>query len=161
VWLYLDGSLASTKSTAAVAVISNTAPLVAGDNACVNFDGTKRFTGLLDEIKIYQTALIPEQVSAAAELRSTPIVLLRSGTGKLALENNPSPARFKWQIDPEPGESFTTADIAGIELETSTDLIVWTVVPGAMGVNQGKVEIIDLSAFGKRMSFYRLVYRRP
>jgi hypothetical protein len=39
-------------------------PLVAGRQSLPGFDGTKRFTGLLDEIKIYQMALAPEQVTA-------------------------------------------------------------------------------------------------
>jgi hypothetical protein len=57
--IYVDGNLSATGTTADVTVISNGASLRAGISACTGADGTTRFSGQLDEIRIFDRALTP------------------------------------------------------------------------------------------------------
>jgi hypothetical protein len=57
--VYVDGNLSASGSTADVTVISNAASLRAGISACTGADGTTRFSGRLDEIRIFDRALTP------------------------------------------------------------------------------------------------------
>jgi hypothetical protein len=132
-YIYLDGKVAATMASPGVTMISNAAPLLAGNNPCVAFrDSTRRFKGLLDEIKIYDMALTPRQVAAAAA-RSAPTVF-RATTPKLLVESSPTSGRFMWRIDPEAGHAFTTEDISGLDLESSLDMKIWTIIPAPRGL---------------------------
>jgi hypothetical protein len=55
--LFVDGMFSASGTTADITVISNGADLIAGKSACTGADGTTRFDGELDEIKIYDRAL--------------------------------------------------------------------------------------------------------
>lgn len=62
--LFVDGTLDVSAITPGIANISNSVNLVAGRSACVGADGTVRFTGQLDEIAIYQRALVANELQA-------------------------------------------------------------------------------------------------
>lgn len=50
--LYVDGRLQVTKSTSGITTINNGATLTAGKSPCTGIDGTRYFTGTLDEIVV-------------------------------------------------------------------------------------------------------------
>lgn len=65
-WLYVDGVLRDSKSTANVIRLTNAAPLQIGRSVCENMDGTIPLTGQIDEIEIFQRALSATEVNALA-----------------------------------------------------------------------------------------------
>ena len=65
---YLDGKLSGSNTTNGVAALSNTALLKAGNSPCVGISGIVFYSGLLDEIKIYCSALSASQIAASAGL---------------------------------------------------------------------------------------------
>jgi hypothetical protein len=67
--LYIDGELDVSGSTAGVTNISNTADLIAGTGPCAS-SGSHYFTGLLDEIEIFNRALTPDEIRAIADAGS-------------------------------------------------------------------------------------------
>ncbi|MBI2361462.1 MAG: LamG domain-containing protein, partial [Deltaproteobacteria bacterium] len=62
--LYIDGVLDSSGTTSGVTNIGNSASLEAGKSTCTGVDGTEFFTGLLDEIEIYNRALSASEIQA-------------------------------------------------------------------------------------------------
>ena len=72
--IYIDGVLDVAGGTAGVTNIINAADFVIGRSTCGPSDGTDFFTGLLDEISLYERAL------SASEVKS---IFLAGGAGKL------------------------------------------------------------------------------
>ena len=62
--LYIDGILDSSNTTPGVTNLNTAASLIAGKSTCTGVDGTNFFTGLLDEIEIYDRALSAAEVQA-------------------------------------------------------------------------------------------------
>src|SRR5262249_40013945 len=62
--LYIDGTLEATTTTPAALNLANNAPMRAGVSKCDGVDGTRPFTGELDELKIFRTALTQPQIQA-------------------------------------------------------------------------------------------------
>ncbi len=62
--LYIDGAFEATGSTPGVTYLNTSGNFVIGRSACVGVDGTQYFTGLLDEITVYQQALSLAEVQA-------------------------------------------------------------------------------------------------
>src|SRR2546426_107691 len=62
--IYIDGVLDATSTTPGVTNIVNSVNLIAGRTACTGLDGTFSFTGLLDEIEIFNRALAPNEIQA-------------------------------------------------------------------------------------------------
>jgi hypothetical protein len=60
----VDGLLSNTGTSPGVTNISNGAELIAGKSACTGVDGTDFYTGLLDEIEIYNRALTASEIQA-------------------------------------------------------------------------------------------------
>jgi len=239
--IYRDGELLGAVTNRFVTSLANPHPLVAGLDPC-----KARFTGQLDEIKLFDQALTEAQIASAAKVvdvlqiraqpkggifkvapgshtlvvdayspsdlplryqwyrNGTPIseatrsgytvspvdattvgsysvrvtdgvttltsdpavvwvgpTLLAPKLPKLQLPGNTRPTRFQWVIEPEPGQNFTATDLAGVDLETSDDLKVWTIIPGAVTLVDGRVTIVDAEAFARRSAYYRVVYRDP
>ena len=70
---YVDGFLKWQTDTGFTANVTNNAALTAGTSACTGADGTVRFTGVLDEIRIADTAdpnLLPPLFHCADATRS-------------------------------------------------------------------------------------------
>ncbi len=65
-WLYVDG-FGTSHSTTGTTNLSSTAPLQAGTGPCSNRDGSKPFSGQLDEIQVFNRALSPSEVLALAQ----------------------------------------------------------------------------------------------
>jgi hypothetical protein len=61
--LYIDGQIRGS-ATSGPANISSTAPILLGNDVCVNADGTKPYAGFLDEIQYLNVALSQAQVQA-------------------------------------------------------------------------------------------------
>ena len=64
--LYIDGNLEATSTTPATAYLSNNASMRAGVSTCDGVDGTRPFTGELDELMIFRSALTQPQIQALA-----------------------------------------------------------------------------------------------
>lgn len=167
-FVYRDSLLVGSAHGFALADLPQVARLLVGINPCsigVPSSLNPEFysnpmIGRLDEIKIYRTALIGPEI--AAEWRAAPTPLAPPGVApNLAIDGLREPTRFRWQISPRPGQTLSQQDLAGVDLETSSDLRLWKVIPGAVRLVDGQVEIVDLDAFAKRESFYRLTYRDP
>ena len=62
--LYIDGNLEATSTTPATAYLSNNASMRAGVSTCDGVDGTRPFTGELDELMIFRYALTQPQIQA-------------------------------------------------------------------------------------------------
>ncbi len=62
--LYIDGALEVTGSTPGATYLNTSGNFVIGRSACVGVDGTQYFTGLLDEITVYQQALSLAEIQA-------------------------------------------------------------------------------------------------
>lgn len=162
-FVYRNGVRIAAASAQQVANLADAGRLFAGINAC-NIGVPSPFhpefynnplLGQLDEIKIYDRALVRPEI--AAEWRRTPPLLAGPmGRSRQLLAGSPDLTRFIWQIDPEPGQAFSEQDLSGVELEASEDLAQWSAVPGAARLVGGRVELVDADAFAKRRSFYRL-----
>lgn len=63
--IYVDGALDVSKSTPGTTNLSNTAGLIAGRSTCTGVDGTGAFTGLMDELAIFDRALASTEIEAA------------------------------------------------------------------------------------------------
>jgi hypothetical protein len=68
--VYIDGTLDSAATTGAVANVSNSAPLTAGESVCDGRDGTVPFQGQLDEIELFSRALSASEILAVYEAGS-------------------------------------------------------------------------------------------
>jgi len=68
--VYIDGVLDSAMSTLAVANVSNSASLSAGESICDHLDGTVPLTGQLDEIQAFARALSAAEIKAIYEAGS-------------------------------------------------------------------------------------------
>jgi hypothetical protein len=75
--IFVDGILDVAGATAAVTDIHNDADIVIGRSACVAGDGTDFFTGVLDEISLYDRALSASEISA---------IFSATGEGKLKVK---------------------------------------------------------------------------
>jgi hypothetical protein len=62
--IYIDGVLAATKSKRRAVDIWNDEPLRAGMSICVGVDGTRPFSGELDELMIFERALTQKKIQA-------------------------------------------------------------------------------------------------
>ena len=62
--LYIDGNLEATTTSATTVNVTNNAPMRAGVSTCDGIDGTAAFTGELDELMIFRTALAQPQIQA-------------------------------------------------------------------------------------------------
>ena len=62
--LYIDGNLEATTTSATTVNVTNNAPMRAGVSKCDGIDGTVAFTGELDELMIFSTALTQPQLQA-------------------------------------------------------------------------------------------------
>jgi hypothetical protein len=61
--LYIDGQIRGS-GTSGIANISSTAPILVGNDICLNVDGTKPYAGFLDELVYLNVALSQTQVQA-------------------------------------------------------------------------------------------------
>ena len=62
--VYIDGVLDVTGTTGGVTNVVNSSLLIAGRSTCTGVDGTHFFTGLLDELEIFNRALSAEEIAA-------------------------------------------------------------------------------------------------
>jgi sialidase-1 len=62
--LYVDGNLEATGTSPTTINVTNQAPMRAGVSKCDGIDGTHPFTGELDELMIFRTALTQPQIQA-------------------------------------------------------------------------------------------------
>jgi len=62
--LYIDGNLEATTTSATTVNVANNAAMRAGVSKCDGIDGTVAFTGELDELMIFRTALTQPQIQA-------------------------------------------------------------------------------------------------
>jgi hypothetical protein len=62
--LYIDGNLEATTTTPATEYLANSAAMRAGVSTCDGVDGTSPFTGELDELMIFRSALTQPQIQA-------------------------------------------------------------------------------------------------
>jgi hypothetical protein len=62
--VYIDGAVDASQTTPGVTNISNSASLIAGKSACTGSGATEFFTGLLDEIEIFNRALSEIEIQA-------------------------------------------------------------------------------------------------
>jgi len=62
--LYIDGTLEATTTSPATRYLANDAPMRAGVSTCDGVDGTVAFTGELDELMIFRSALTQPQIQA-------------------------------------------------------------------------------------------------
>ena len=62
--LYIDGNLEATTTTPTTQYLANNAPMRAGVSTCDGIDGTHPFTGELDELMIFRSALSQPQIQA-------------------------------------------------------------------------------------------------
>jgi hypothetical protein len=62
--LYIDGTLEATTTTPTAVNLVNNAHILAGANPCDGVDGTVPFTGELDELMIFRSALTQPQIQA-------------------------------------------------------------------------------------------------
>jgi hypothetical protein len=62
--LYVDGALEATTTSATTLNLTNNAPMRAGVSTCDGIDGTSPFTGELDELMIFRSALTQPQIQA-------------------------------------------------------------------------------------------------
>ena len=60
--VYVDGSFHKTATTSGIASINNTAPLNLGVSACDNVDYTFPFSGIADEVQIFDRALTATEI---------------------------------------------------------------------------------------------------
>lgn len=163
--LYLDGRRVDERFSDGTVPLDNDAPLRFGVGACT--DGGRRgfnvwpFAGALDEIKFFHLALTDRQIAAAAERRVVPAVLGRTARSRALVDADGGTSRFRWVLEPDAGRPFTAEDVGEVALERSVDLRLWKVVPGAVRLVDGSVEVIDPELFRKRESFYRLAFRDP
>jgi Concanavalin A-like lectin/glucanases superfamily len=72
--LYIDGNLEATITTPTTQYLANNAPMRAGVSTCDGIDGTHPFTGKLDELMIFRSAL-----SQTSRLRLTDRLLHAAG----------------------------------------------------------------------------------
>jgi hypothetical protein len=70
--MYIDGVLDASQTIDGVTTLHNIVPLRAGMSACVNVDGTRPFTGQLDEQMIFRQALSQEQIQAVIDYLTGP-----------------------------------------------------------------------------------------
>ena len=68
--VYIDGVLDVAGTTPGVTTIVNSSHLIAGKSTCTGIDGTDFFTGLLDELEIFNRALTAEEIRAIYEAGS-------------------------------------------------------------------------------------------
>lgn len=117
------------------------------------------FFGRLDEIRIYPVALVgdPGPRCAGHRPRSRYLNL----PPQLVVDGVAGPTRFKWLIEPAPGQTLSAEDADGVDLEASPDLRIWTVIPGRCGWWKAGSRSRNIEAFSKRASFYRIVRRDP
>lgn len=244
--VYQDGVRVFNRTNSFITRISNLSPVIAGKGICAG-SSDRPFQGLIDEIKLYDVALSPEQIAEAAQavailqIRGQPkgatfktnalshtlvvdafspqsrslryqwfldgralegatrasytvapvdrrtegryTVVVSDGVtevrsepatvfiGPAALIPRPpqlvqepgadGPARLKWILDPPDDRAFAASDVQGIDLEVSSDLKFWSVIPGAARLVNGKVEVLDAEAFSQRHAYYRIAYRDP
>ena len=79
--LYIDGALDGTSNGPGVANISNTADLIAGQGPCAS-SGSNYFTGLLDEIEVFNRALNSNEIAG---------IYQAGGAGKCKPQGTPTP----------------------------------------------------------------------
>ncbi len=60
--MYIDGVFDKINTTSGISNMVNSANLIAGKSACVNLSLNRHFTGLLDELEIFDRALIAEEI---------------------------------------------------------------------------------------------------
>ncbi|MEP0365792.1 MAG: LamG-like jellyroll fold domain-containing protein [Cyclobacteriaceae bacterium] len=71
--IYINGSLEAIQSINNEINIGNTATFGIGSgNACINVDATRRFTGDVDELRIYNRAITDEEAAALPNLVTSP-----------------------------------------------------------------------------------------
>lgn len=166
--VYRDGVRVATGRAEVLAALTAQGRLLAGVDPCnIRTSTTSEpvnhanpFFGRLDEIRIYPVALVRPEI--VAEMRRAPATLANPNLPpQLVVDGVDGPTRFKWLIEPAPGQTLTSADADGVDLEASPDLRIWTVIPGAVRLVGGRVEIADIEAFSKRESFYRIIRRDP
>lgn len=127
--IYINGVLEDTESSSFTLDIDNNAVLSIADSPCIGQDGTSRFRGLIDELRIYNRALIlpevlsfylnPDQITT----RDTVVFL---GNNVVPRINSPCATNFSWSptdgvsdpTDPEPTiapDSTTTYTLTFID----------------------------------------------
>ena len=62
--VYVDGVAEGVSSLPVATAISNSAAFIVGKSPCVGVDGTLQYKGLLDDIRIYDRALGPDEIAA-------------------------------------------------------------------------------------------------
>lgn len=157
--LYVDGVLAVqvVNEKWADHGVDNDSALRLGAGAC-----GLPLKGWIDEVRIYNQTLTPAEVAAQANAQAISLVdRARMGTRRLAVDLGLGNAHFTWIIEPDSQETFAVSTLEGVELEATTDLKSWKVVPGAVRLVEGKLEVVDSKAPVNGGSYYRLAYRNP
>src|SRR5262249_43943967 len=62
--IYIDGVLTASVTMPGIANIVNSTPIIAGRTACTGIPPTQSFTGLLDELEIFNRALSQTEIQA-------------------------------------------------------------------------------------------------
>lgn len=75
-------------------------------------------------------------------------------TGSLSFQ----PGGLRWLLPPAQSQSWTTQDLASLQLLASTDLVNWVVVPNAFSVQNGSLLVNDPDAAIHPQRFYQLQF---
>ena len=136
---YRDAVLGGATITSGITRITNSALMKAGSSPCAGFSGTKRFSGLLDEIKLYSCALSASQIAEAAGIPDP-------NRPTLNIAALPGAVRLTW-----------TTNATGYLLETNNSLTL----PSGWGVLTSNYNVIETNyavtnIIGGATRFYRL-----